>query len=159
MGAAVAALFLDKDTPLGTMQMRTGNLNFIGITQPDPFTRPVVVLVDEGSASTSELLAAGLQECGRAAVVGGGTSLGAMLPSVIERLPNGAIFQYAVADFKTPKGVFLEGRGVVPDVQVSETRAAYLTGDDPVLDAALTYIRRASAQTSTTPTPPTAPLL
>jgi carboxyl-terminal processing protease len=151
MGTAVAALFLDKDTPLGTMQMRNGNLNFIAVAQPGPYTRPVAVLVDEGSASTSELLAAGLQECGRAAVVGG-ASLGAMLPSVIERLPNGAIFQYAVADFKTPKGVFLEGRGVVPDVPVTETRAAYLAGGDPVLEAALSYIRRASSA-SPAPTP------
>jgi carboxyl-terminal processing protease len=151
MGTAVAALFLDKDTPLGTMQMRNGNLNFIAVAQPGPYTRPVAVLVDEGSASTSELLAAGLQECGRAAVVGG-ASLGAMLPSVIERLPNGAIFQYAVADFKTPKGVFLEGRGVVPDVPVTETRATYLAGGDPVLEAALSYIRRASSA-SPAPTP------
>jgi carboxyl-terminal processing protease len=151
MGSAVAALFLDKDTPLGTMQLRNGNMKFIGIAQPEPYMRPVAILVDEGSASTSELLAAGLQESGRAAVVGS-TSLGAMLPSVIERLPNGAIFQYAVADFRTPKGVFLEGRGVIPDIPVSETRAAYAANGDPVLAAALGYILGASATpTATTP--------
>jgi carboxyl-terminal processing protease len=143
MGTAVAALFLDKDTQLGTMQMRRGNLNFVAIAQPEPYLGPVAVIVDEGSASTSELVAAGLQESARAVVVGD-TSLGAMLPSVIERLPNGAIFQYAVADFKTPKGVFLEGRGVHPDVPVAETRAAFLAGTDPALDAAVDYLTRPS---------------
>ena len=41
-----------------------------------------------------------------------------MLPSVIEALPGGAVMQYVVADFKTPKGVALEGRGVQPDRRV-----------------------------------------
>jgi len=76
---------------------------------------------------------------GRATVVGERT-LGAVLPSVIEKLPNGAVFQYAVADFKTPNGVLLEGRGVVPDVVAAETRAAYLAGTDPALDAAVASI-------------------
>jgi C-terminal processing protease CtpA/Prc len=42
-----------------------------------------------------------------------------------------------VAGFKTPKGVAIEGRGVQPDVRVTETRAALLAGHDPVLDQAL----------------------
>ena len=46
-----------------------------------------------------------------------------------------------VADFKTPKGVALEGRGVIPDRMVLETPAAFAAGQDPVLEAALTVIR------------------
>ena len=67
--------------------------------------------------------------------------LGAVLPSVIEQLPHGAVMQYVVADFKTPKGVLLEGRGVQPDKRVIETRAGLRSGHDPVLDAALVAVR------------------
>jgi C-terminal processing protease CtpA/Prc len=49
--------------------------------------------------------------------------------------------QYVVADFKTPKGVALEGRGVQPDRRVVETRAALRGGRDPVLDAALVALK------------------
>ena len=73
-----------------------------------PFTGPLAILTDEGTASASEILAAGLQEAKRAIVVGD-TSLGAVLPSVIEALPGGAVMQYVVADFKTPKGVAAGG--------------------------------------------------
>src|SRR5437764_14707691 len=96
--------------------------------------------MDDGSASTTEIIDAGLQEAGRAYVVGNST-LGAALPSSIERLPGGAVMQYIVADFRTPKGVLLEGRGVQPDRRVVETRAGLKSGRDPVLDAALVAVR------------------
>jgi carboxyl-terminal processing protease len=139
MAPAVAALFLADASTLGTMKMRRGEIRFVTYKQPAPYTGPLVVLVDEGSASTSEIFAGSLQEAGRAVVVGQ-RSLGAVLPSVIERLPNGAVFQYAVADFKTPKGVLLEGRGVAPDVDVPLERASFFAGTDPALDASLAYL-------------------
>ena len=101
-----------------------------------PFTGRVIILVDEGSASTSEIFAAGLQEAKRALVVGD-TTAGAALGSIIEELPGGAVVQIPVADFKTPKGMTIEGRGVQPDRRVFETRAALLAGRDVVLDAGL----------------------
>jgi len=104
----------------------------------------VVLLTDEGTASTSEILAAGLQEARRAVVVGD-TTLGAALPSAIERLPGGAVMQYIVADFKTPKGVLLEGRGVQPDKRVIETWAGLESGRDPVLDAGVVAARASTA--------------
>jgi carboxyl-terminal processing protease len=139
MAPAIAALFLPDASTLGTMKMRRGEVRFVTYKQPAPYAGLLVVLVDEASASTSEIFAGALQESGRAAVVGQ-PSLGAVLPSIIEKLPNGAIFQYAVADFKTPKGVLLEGRGVLPDVAVPLERAAFLAGRDPTLDAALRYV-------------------
>jgi len=110
-----------------------------------PFAGPLVILTDEGTASASEILPAGLQEAGRARVVGD-TTLGAVLPSVVEALPHGAVMQVVVADFKTPKGILLEGRGVQPDQRVLETRAAFRAGHDPVLDAGLAALRTHGAR-------------
>ena len=101
-----------------------------------PFAGRVVILTDEGTASTSEILAAGLQEAKRALVVGD-TTAGAALGSIIEELPGGAVVQIPVADFRTPKGVSIEGRSVQPDHRVLETRAGFLAGHDVVLDAGL----------------------
>jgi len=82
---------------------------------------------------------AGLQEAKRAFVVGDST-LGAVLPSVIESLPGGAVMQYVVADFKTRRASCSRG-GRPADKRVLETRAGLRTGRDPVLDAALVAIR------------------
>jgi len=143
----IAARLVDAPLTLGTIQFRDFLQTLVarpeaGVT---PFLGPVAILTDEGTASSSELLAAGLQEAKRAVVVGDAT-LGAALPSVIESLPGGAVMQYVVADFKTPKGVMLEGRGVQPDKRVLETRASLRTGHDPVLDAALVAVRASRAR-------------
>ena len=45
--------------------------------------------------------------------------------------------QIPVADFRTPKGLSIEGHGVQPDRRVWETRAGFLAGHDVVLDAGL----------------------
>jgi carboxyl-terminal processing protease len=97
--------------------------------------------VDSGSASTSEIFAGGMQELGRAVVVGERTA-GAALPSVIQKLPTGALFQYAIGDFKTPKGTLLEGRGVIPNQVVKLTRAGLLAGRDLSLEAAVSALQR-----------------
>jgi carboxyl-terminal processing protease len=138
----IAARLTDRPLTLGTLQFREFSQVFTA-TPPmgvKPFTGALVIVTDEGTASTAEIFAAGLKEAGRAVVVGD-TSLGAVLPSQVEALPGGAVIQYVVADFRTPKGVLLEGRGVQPDHRVHETRAALLAGRDPVLDAALVAAR------------------
>jgi carboxyl-terminal processing protease len=147
MAIPVAARLTDKPLTLGSIQFRDFAQTLtatpeVGVT---PFLGPVAILTDEGTASASEILAAGMQEAKRAIIVGDST-LGAVLPSVIQALPGGAVMQYVVADFKTPKGVLLEGRGVQPDKRVLETRAGLRTGRDPVLDAALVAVRASRAR-------------
>jgi len=133
----------EKATSLGTMTMRAGYTRFFVNPQPNPYLGPVAILTDGGSASTSEIFAAGLQELGRAVVVGERTA-GAALPSIIQKLPTGALFQYAIGDFKTPKGTLIEGRGVIPDVEVRFTRRSLLDGRDVQIEAAIEQITRQS---------------
>lgn len=126
---------------LGVMYMRGATLNFFINPRAEAFEGPVAVLVDGSSASTSEIFAGGLKDLGRARVFGTRTAAAA-LPSVITRLPNGDGFQYAVANYISQGGKPLEGNGVVPDVEVKLTREALLAGHDPVVDAALDWIRK-----------------
>lgn len=141
MASGVAGLLTTQAVSLGTMKTRTNELKFAVFPQSNPFTGPVAILIDGGSGSTSEIFAAGMQELGRAVVVGE-PSAGACLPSYIQRLPTGALFQFAVADFKTPKGVLIEGRGVIPDIEVKWNRVSLLAGRDAQLDAAVEQIRQ-----------------
>lgn len=141
MAMGLAGFLVEKDGQrLGTMHMRDATLNFVINPRPPVFKGKVAILVDACSASTSEILAGGLQDLGRAKVFGTRTAAAA-LPSVIERLPNGDGFQYAVANYISEGGKPLEGLGVKPDVEVKLTRGALLSGHDSVLDAALEWIR------------------
>jgi carboxyl-terminal processing protease len=119
--------------------MRAGSIDFVVYPQEKPFLGPVVILTDYGSASTSEVFAAGMQELGRAKVIGG-TTAGAVLPSVFVTLPTGAIFQYVVSDYHSPKEILVEGRGVTPDLAVAADRQALLEGRDAQLEAAVRSI-------------------
>jgi carboxyl-terminal processing protease len=142
MAMGLAGYFVE--TPglrLGTMYMRDAKLNFAINPRFPSFTGPVAVLVDACSASTSEIFAGGLQDLHRARIFGT-RSAAAALPSVIERLPNGDGFQYAVGNYVSEGGKPLEGQGVTPDVEVKLTRAALLAGHDAVVDAALNWIEK-----------------
>lgn len=141
MATGVAGMLLDKQASLGRMKMRNGTIDFIAYAQQSPFAGPVAILTDYGSGSTSEIFAAGMQEIGRATIIGD-ISAGAVLPSVFVTLPTGAIFQYVIADYRSPKNVLLEGRGVIPDIVVAANRKALLAGRDAQLDAAIKLVTK-----------------
>ncbi|MDQ6677440.1 MAG: S41 family peptidase [Acidobacteriota bacterium] len=140
MAMGMAGFFVSKPGEvLGTMQLRDSSLKFAINPRPPHFGGKLAVLVDGLSASTSEIFAEGMQDLKRARVFGSRTA-GAALPSVIERLPNGDAFQYAIANYVSQGGTVLEGRGVTPDVEVRPKRESLLKGKDDVLDAALEWM-------------------
>jgi carboxyl-terminal processing protease len=140
LAPAIAGMFAREKGSLGSSRFRHSTREFSYEPFDDAFTGELLILVDGGSASTSELLAAGLQESGRATIVGTLTR-GAVLPSLLELLPTGGSLQYVISDLRTPSGIELEGRGVVPDVESQISRADLISGADPVLEAAVAKIR------------------
>lgn len=139
MALGIAGLLVREQTSLGTMKSRESEMKFVVYPQSGAFDGRVVVLTDSGSASTSEVFTAGLQEIGRAKIVGE-TTAGAVLPSVFDRLPTGAIFQYVISDYKSPKNILIENRGVIPDIEAKQTREALLEGRDLQLEKAIEQI-------------------
>jgi carboxyl-terminal processing protease len=141
MAMGMAGWFIDKpDQRLGTLYMRDTTLKFIVNPRVNTFAGPVAILVDGASASTSEILAGGMKDLGRAHIFGTRTAAAA-LPSVLEMLPNGDGFQFAIANYISEGGQPLEGLGVTPDVEAPVTRKALLQGKDPALDAAIAWIK------------------
>jgi carboxyl-terminal processing protease len=79
-------------------------------------TIPLAVLVDGGSASSSEVVAGALKDHGRASIVGEPT-YGKSLVEEIVQLPSGAALKLTVARYLTPAGVDISRNGVQPDIR------------------------------------------
>jgi carboxyl-terminal processing protease len=103
-----------------------------GILQNDV---PVVVLVDGGSASASEIVAAALQEAGRATIVGEPT-FGKNTVQIWNDLPNGGGLRLTTDRWFTPGHNSVAPGGVQPDVVVAAPDEP-VAGEDPQLDRAV----------------------
>jgi carboxyl-terminal processing protease len=147
MVMGLAGYFFDSEVLLGTLRMRGGELRYVANPRRvDRYARPLApyqgrlaILVDELSASTSEIFAAAMQSTQRARVFGSPTS-GQALPSLATRLPNGDVLVYVIADFVAPGNKRLEGCGITPDEVVEPDRETMLAGIDLVLDRARRWI-------------------
>lgn len=82
--------------------------------------RPVVVLIDGGSASASEILSGALQDNGRAVLVGSQT-FGKGLVQSVRGLNDGSGLAVTVAKYLTPNGTDINQQGIVPDIAVELT--------------------------------------
>ncbi|MEZ5663998.1 MAG: S41 family peptidase [Burkholderiaceae bacterium] len=83
-------------------------------------TIPLVVLVNEGSASASEIVSGALQDYSRATIMGNQT-FGKGSVQTVRPLGPSTGLKLTTARYYTPKGVSIQGRGIVPDVLVDET--------------------------------------
>ena len=101
---------------------------------------PTVVLIDEGSASASEILAGALRD-NKAASLLGTKSYGKGSVQQVINLQNGGILKVTIARWHLPSGANIDGEGITPDTVVERTDADYESGADPQLDAALAKLR------------------
>ena len=132
-------LIEDEGFELGTMKTKANDMNFSVNPRLDGWVKPVALLIDEGSASTSEIMAQGLRDIGRVRLFGR-TTAGAALPSVLVKLPNGDILQYAMADYVSVSGKRMEGVGVEPDEYMEVDPDQIRQFGDPALKKAAYWI-------------------
>lgn len=100
---------------------------------------PLVVLINEGSASASEILAGALQDHDRATLVGK-KSFGKGTIQEVFDLPGGSSLRVTTARWFTPNGTDLGKEGVSPDIEVDRTLEQLQAGEDPQLDAAIEWL-------------------
>ena len=99
---------------------------------------PVAVLINGGSASASEIVAAALQEAGRATIIGE-PSFGKNTVQVWGRLENDAGVRITISRWFTPDHNSVAPGGIQPDIDAART-AETPPEEDPVLDAALSFL-------------------
>ena len=102
---------------------------------------PVVVLVNEGSASAAEILAGALQDHARAIIVGV-KSFGKGSVQQPEDFSDGAGVHVTIAKWLTPKGVWIDKNGIVPEIEVKidPTLEIKTPEDDPQLQKAIEFL-------------------
>lgn len=122
---AIADHFLDAGLIVSTKNQNTGSEDKIHANEQTlAKTTPLVVLINEGSASASELLAGALQSHKRAVIVGQ-RSFGKGSVQTIIPLSNGNGVKLTTARYYTPNSESIQARGITPDIVLNQ-----LTVDD-----------------------------
>jgi len=99
---------------------------------------PLVVLVNAGTASASEIVAGALQDSGRGILIGEST-FGKGSVQLVYDLSDQSSLHVTVAHWFTPNRHEITGNGLVPDVVVPLTEEDHAQGKDPQLDRAIAY--------------------
>jgi carboxyl-terminal processing protease len=101
---------------------------------------PMVVLVNQYSASASEIVAGALQDAGRAVLIGEKT-FGKGSVQNVHDLSDGSSAHITIAHWLTPNGREINGQGLQPDIEVKLTDDDINNNRDPQLDRALEYLK------------------
>lgn len=98
---------------------------------------PMVVLINEGSASASEITAGALQDYGRAKLIGVVSYGKGSVQNWVPLSDNQGAVRVTIAKWYTPNDNTIDGKGLTPDVYVTMTEEDYKANLDPQLDAAV----------------------
>ncbi len=133
----IASFFLPPNHLVVTVAHREGDSERHE-TKGEPIVPdlPLVVLVNQGTASAAEILAGALQDEGRATIVGTKTFGKGTVQDVID-LPGGSAIKITTARWLTPKGRDIGADRITPDLVVERTSDDIIANKDPQLDAAL----------------------
>jgi len=101
---------------------------------------PTAVLINEGSASASEIVAGALKD-NKAATIIGAKSFGKGSVQQMKALSGGGELKVTIARWYRPNGENIDGKGVSPDKEVKMTEEDYKNGRDPQKDAAVEFIK------------------
>jgi len=122
----ISDAFLKEGTIVST-KGRIKNMESTAVAKNDGDepTCPIVVLVNEGTASAAEIVAGALQDNGRALIVGVQTFGKASVQTVIP-LEDGAALKLTTAKYYTPSGRSIQAEGIIPDIVVKFVKPAEL---------------------------------
>ena len=135
-GVSVASEFIDHGVILYEQIGDGSRTDYPAVSGGLATTIPLVVLVNENTASASEIVSGAIQDDGRGKLVGvltyGKGSVQNWIP-----LSDGGTARITIAKWLTPNGRTIDKIGLTPDVVITMTQEDYTAGRDPQLDAAV----------------------
>lgn len=143
----VASQFLESGVVL-IEEHRDGKVDTFHVKPGGVATNvPLVVLVNKGSASASEIVAGALQDHQRAVLIGEPT-FGKSTVQNVHKLSDQSSVRITFAQWWTPKRQELNHKGLHPDIVVTVTEADRAATRDPQLQAAVAHLRQAAASST-----------
>ncbi len=149
----ISSQFMSSGVVVEERSRKGENKKFTALPGGDMTTIPVIMLVDGGSASASEIMAGALHDNNRATLVGEKTFGKGSVQEIIcltgfnlsSSCPNDAL-KVTVAHWYTPKGVNISKEGIKPDVEVKTTTEDINGGRDSQLSKALEIAKQKISQ-------------
>lgn len=126
----ISNLFVEQGKTIVQIQERDLQPQIVAAENRSKYKQPITVLIDEGSASASEILAGALRESANAKIVGL-SSFGKGTMQEVIYLEDGANLKFTTGKWLTPKGHWVNEKGITPDVVVEYPDYASLPYIDP----------------------------
>jgi len=145
---SITSMFVPKGEVIFQVEYKDGSKQRYISDQEEPLDIPVVVLIDGGSASASEILAGAVKEKGGIPLIGEKT-FGKGTVQSAEDLPDGSNLKITTAKWLTPNGNWIHKKGIEPDYQVSPSEYSnlpYINPDQELKESDLSEIVKAAEQ-------------
>jgi carboxyl-terminal processing protease len=136
----ISDMFLKKGEIVSIVD-RTGSRRSFMSKHVQIYNKPVVLLIDEGSASASEILGGALKDNDRATLIGAKT-FGKGLVQKINYLADGSELNLTISKYYTPSGQDIDKKGIEPDITIPLSEKDVISNRDPQKDAAIRYLEQ-----------------
>ena len=137
----ISDLFLKKGTIVQVIARKNKKNIYSASSKDCIYENPLVVLIDEDTASASEILSSALRDNNRATLIGTKT-FGKGLVQKVFTLPNQTGMNLTIARYLTPKGNDINKKGIEPDYSVTIAHNDFINSIDSQLDFAKSYLEK-----------------
>lgn len=128
--------FFDEQVLVTTNGRQIGQVEDLQSKRGGAFLEtPVIILVNRGSASASEIFAGAIQDTHRGLILGEQTFGKGSVQNVIP-MAGGASLKVTIAEWLTPNGRSIHDVGITPDIEATRTREEFEKNEDPVMERA-----------------------
>ncbi|MDD5551677.1 MAG: S41 family peptidase [Candidatus Pacebacteria bacterium] len=139
----IGEFFVPRNKIILKQDFGQGKIENIKSEGPASFARfKMIILIDEGSASASEILAGAIKENNQKTILIGEKTFGKGTVQELINLSDSSALKITTAHWLLPSGKFIEGKGIEPDIKIKITEKDVSEKKDPQLNRAIKEIKK-----------------